>query len=499
MRETLPRLLKPRSSASRRGVSPYRSVASRCLLSLCCLAALSACDDQAEPARDETAAEEAGARGGALGGGVDGVGAAGAGVEAGAAGGGDQAGQVGPSCDESRAPVVFAHGFLAAGDTWSRHVRRFTALGACPERLVAFDWNSLQQNQDHAAALSERIDELLAESGAEQIDLIGHSAGGGLGYGLLSDPVRALKVRRYVHIASFPNEGPAGPEGSSVPTLNLRSLGDTTVEGADIPGATNVTLNEEDHYGVATSFASFQAIYEFLYDERVEVDPLSAELSGDSVSLSGKLVTLGENAVISGAAVELWSLNAEGERQERVAELSVDERGRYEREGLSRGARYELAPLNTGEGAPLVRYFIPPLLNSDPLLYLRAFPGPGTLASVLVRQLPRDESQSSLVVFNAHQAFLAGRDSLTLNGQELLTEEVASAEDTAIALFIFDVNGDGEPGGTLPLFESFPFLSVIDLPIDPLEESPLRLSLNGQEVTLPRAPSSEATLITVFP
>jgi len=404
-----------------------------------------------------------------------------------------------PECLLSRPPLVLAHGFLASGDTWSRHVRRLTALGSCPDQVRTFDWNSLNQGGDHVSELEALIDQLLMESGATQVDLVGHSAGGGLGYSFLSDEARAQKVRRYVHIASFPNEGPAGPEGAPTPTLNLWSLSDLTVEGADIPNATNVTLNDEDHYGVATSFASFQALYSFLYDEEVDEDPLLSLEGRETLQLEGRVLTLGENQALPDASVALWSLDEQGARVERQAELSLSDEGWFQTPPIPSGARYELAPQGTGEGAPQVRYFTPALTQDDPLLYLRVFPGPGTLASLLVSQLPQEEGQVSLVVFNAHQAFLAGRDSLTLNGQELLTPEVASAEDTAIALFIFDVNGDGEPGGTLPLFESFPFLSVVDLPLDPQAQGPLTLELNGVAVPLPRVASSEATLITVFP
>lgn len=403
------------------------------------------------------------------------------------------------SCDQERPPLVLAHGFLASGDTWSRHVRRLIALGMCPDRISPFDWNSLNQSADHTQALDTHIDQILQSTGAQKVDLVGHSAGGGLGYLYLEDQNRASKVRRYVHIASFPNEAPAGPESNRIPTLNLRSLADLTVEGADIPGAENITLNDEDHYGVATSFASFKALYSFLYQEDLSEDPLLNAQEEPVFHLAGRLLTLGENQVIPNATLDIWSLDEQGARVEQQAQLNLSSDGRYESPPLAVGARYELAPLNTSPDAPLVRYFTPALTQDDPLLYLRAFPGPGTLASILVNQLPRDEAQTSLVVFNAHKAFLTGRDSLTLNGQELLSPDVAAAEDTAIALFIFDVNADGEPGGTISLFENFPFLSVIDVPLPSEGEGGITLNFNGQEIVLPRIPSSEATLISVFP
>ena len=46
-------------------------------------------------------------------------------------------------CDDSLRPIVFAHGFLASGDTFANHVARFRNNGYCAEQLHVFDWNTL--------------------------------------------------------------------------------------------------------------------------------------------------------------------------------------------------------------------------------------------------------------------------------------------------------------------------------------------------------------------
>ena len=117
-------------------------------------------------------------------------------------------------CLEGR-PIVLAHGFLASGDTWSPHARRLRANGWCSNRIVAFDWNTLNRTTDHGAALDAVIDGALAATGATQVDLVGHSAGGGLAYTYLGQPERAAKVAHYVHVASTPQGAPAGPEGGT--------------------------------------------------------------------------------------------------------------------------------------------------------------------------------------------------------------------------------------------------------------------------------------------
>ena len=50
------------------------------------------------------------------------------------------------SCETDKIPIIFVHGFLAAGDGFDRHAARFAANGHCLDQLFAFDWNNLEQS-----------------------------------------------------------------------------------------------------------------------------------------------------------------------------------------------------------------------------------------------------------------------------------------------------------------------------------------------------------------
>ena len=148
-------------------------------------------------------------------------------------------------CDNDHVPVVMVHGFLASGDTYTNHVMRFTANGYCLDRLFVYDWNSIGGGNS-PERLDTFVDEVLSVTGATQLDLMGHSAGGGVGYAYLGDATRAAKVRRYVHIASGDQEAPAGPTGN-VPTLNLYSANDRVISTNDgIDGAQNRLAAAQD-------------------------------------------------------------------------------------------------------------------------------------------------------------------------------------------------------------------------------------------------------------
>ncbi|MEE2643415.1 MAG: alpha/beta fold hydrolase, partial [Myxococcota bacterium] len=397
----------------------------------------------------------------------------------------------------SRTPIVMAHGFLASGDTWGKHVQRFVANGYCPSRFHAFDWNSLDRTADHVQELERLIDDVLLQNNADAVDLWGHSAGGGLGYRFLEQPERAAKVRKYVHIGSYPEASPAGPiDGESIPTLNLWSPADLIVEGADIPGATNVSLPNTDHYAVATSEGSFQAIYEFLEDRSPKT---LRPRSKDRVQVEGRLLTFGENQPVVDGEVTVWALNPEtGDRIEESELFAVGDDGSWGPMEVSSKEQFEFVASTANQEDAPVRYFLEPFKADQKLTYLRTFPGPGSIAGLLLNLIPREREKVSLVIFNASRAFLAGTDSLTLDGQELLTEASASAENTSIALFVFDIDRDDEPGGTSAIFDMFPFLAAIDLPITASEGEFMTLDFNGRRLILPRSPGDEGILIAVY-
>ncbi len=118
---------------------------------------------------------------------------------------------------------------------------------------------------------------------------------------------------------------------------------------------------------------------------------------------------------------------------------------------------------------------------------------------LLLGSLPSSEDQAVLIVFSASRSLLAGTDSLTLNGMELLTEETASASNTTIALFLFDEDQDQQSSLTpMATFAGFPFLAGVDVAL-PVSESPIELNLNGRILRLKSWPSElTGPMVAVF-
>lgn len=407
-------------------------------------------------------------------------------------------------CNATKRPIVFVHGFLGSGDNWAKQIQRFSSNGYCEERMFVFDWNSINRSKATDSLLNDFIDEVLKKTNATQVDLVGHSAGGGLCYSYLNDSLRATKVAHYVHIGSGKMKTAAG-QNAEVATMNIYSTADLIAKsGGEIPGAINVQQTTADHFQVATSEETFLSLYKFFNNNQQPVTAKVIAAKEKYNSIGGKGVTLGENNPLSFDSVIAYSFNpATGKRIEnkkQPATNSITGWMRFSKEGnwafqLSNKTftEFEVRPSKGRR----VFYFFEPQVRTNKNMYLRTFPNGGMMAGVL-NQLPKDEKQTVLVIFTSNQAAIAGRDTLAIDSIPISTAFNAPASKTMIAVFIFD-DGDGV-SSKLPLktFSAFPFLGSMDLKIPADINGTMRIFFNGRSMVLPRRPSSEGVMIAVF-
>ncbi|MEQ1744825.1 MAG: alpha/beta fold hydrolase [Saprospiraceae bacterium] len=399
-----------------------------------------------------------------------------------------------PDCAAHR-PIVFVHGFLASGDTWSNFVQGFRAAGYCPERLFVFDWNTLDGTIDHKTNLDAAIDALLARTGADRVDLVGHSAGGGMSYLYLIDSAHAAKVARFVQIGSMNQHQPAGPNGGT-PTMNLWSDQDRIMGGKDMPGTTNVMLSGFDHYKVATSRASFEAVFRFLNDAP---PPAEQPKSPASVRIGGRAVFFGQNRPASGSGVELYYLNSQnGARIGTAMSVKADEQGFWAIPDVRPGVPVELVVRATETARP-VHYFREGFARSSELVYLRALPDRSSTVGIMLAGLPTSPKQSVVNVFSTSQAVVFGRDTLSVDDVPLSTETLAPSEKSVISFFLYDGNSNNK-SELLPIgiFGRFPFLAGLDVFINPKKRKPMQVFFNGRRQVVRKIPASEGIQVVVF-
>lgn len=400
------------------------------------------------------------------------------------------------SCPEEQLPIITVHGALASGDTYAPFSMRMYSQGYCPERIFAFDWNTLS-SESSVLKLDSFIREIKMITASDQVYLIGHSAGGNLGYEYLSDSVRAKNVAKYVHIGSNARPGPAGP-GGSVPTLNIWSEADLIVNSEDIPGAENVRWPDQDHYQVATSPESFAAIYQFLLGEEPDGTDIVPQ---NRIKISGKVLTLGENQASQGTTINVYRLNETGERManEPAETLFLDEKGTWGPLEVRADTYYEFELTNSDPAFRTLHYYREPFTRSQDLVYFRVFPPASSLVGQLLSSLPSDDEQSVVAVFTSSRAVIVGRDELYIENDELSTAAFANPRQSTIAMFLYD-NGDGNTSLTAhPQFSFFPFLKAADVFIPTETRESVTLRFNGRELYVRNwKSSSEGVSIAVF-
>lgn len=411
-------------------------------------------------------------------------------------------------CQEKR-PVVVIHGFLASGDTYALQEQRFVQNGYCLGRIFAFDWNSTSTISGGSQApiiadLDRFIDSVLTVTGATQVDLAGHSAGSGLGYNYLSTASRAAKVAHYAFLAG---DGAsitqaAGPNGE-VPTLNIWSTDDTIVAGDSIPGAQNLLLTGKDHYQVATSEETFVAMFRFFNPDLSAPNAYltPAPEANRVINISGRALSLGENAPAAGATIDIYSVNPnDGTRLAPYTSLytiTADANGKWGPVALSAAQTYEFRVQPIGD-RPVI-YYREALKRPSTMVYLRTLASSG-LGSILTSGLPSNDDEGALGVFTASQATVYQRDILKVNNFNLSTPDFAATTKSAIASFLYDDNNNQVTDGTAAgLFTSFPFINGVDYYIPATPATTYNIVFNNRYLNVPNRRSlTDGVVVAVF-
>lgn len=403
-------------------------------------------------------------------------------------------------CDNSKNPIVFMHGFLASGDTYAGQIRRFIEAGYCADKLFVFDWNSVSGKATRIdSLLNVFINSILQKTGASQVDLVGHSAGGGVGRGYISDSLHALKVSRYIHLGSgrwnkdlswFPNSR----------CLNIFSKSDLIAgsRAGIVEGANNIDLDNKDHYEVATSLETFNYIFSFL-NQGKKTPGIRTTVLGKS-TVAGKAVYLGDNSPMKRSRVNFFEIFPEtGWRKKETPDISLltDSSGHWGPLSVSSRKNYEIELLPAGEKERKISYYFPGFKNDDQFIYLRGFPT-GNMVASLLGNMPSREDQSVITIYSAEKAIIDGRDSISINGIPVSSALLTPAARTIISSFIFD-DGDGKSSGEpLKSYKMTPFIGGVDISLPVSTQGVNTVYYNGSILHLPSIPSSQRIMIAVI-
>ncbi|HEX8647628.1 MAG TPA: triacylglycerol lipase [Thermoleophilaceae bacterium] len=75
-------------------------------------------------------------------------------------------------------PILFVHGWNSSGSVWNTMISRFQADGWTSSELNNWSYNTAQSNVTTAGQVRDKVDQILAATGAAKVDVISHSMGG---------------------------------------------------------------------------------------------------------------------------------------------------------------------------------------------------------------------------------------------------------------------------------------------------------------------------------
>ena len=372
-------------------------------------------------------------------------------------------------CDNTHRPIVFVHGTYGSGDNIAHVAQLFGSNGYCQDRFVAIEYNSLPTVPDEEKpALDGRldafIDEVLARTGADQVELMGHSQGTKHAVTYLSVPEQAAKVAHYVHLAG-------GPVAAlPVPTLCLASQADQIATGLCPPEAEqSVVFETQDHFAVAASTDAFVAIWKYLRGE----DPTytTVQCGEETVTVEGFAESFADNVPATGKLEIREVTEPRGTPPPAVALDSTDATGHFGPLQLKRNVAYEFKGFDTQGNVIGYQYFTP-FKRSNRLVRLLTPSANPLVAAASTDNIVRGPNHVAVVARWTGGAFRQDLGaSLKVAGTEVLTDDNSGATALAgslrggvVGFFMYDANTNGVTD--LGLAASGPFIAFTDVFMD---------------------------------
>jgi hypothetical protein len=305
--------------------------------------------------------------------------------------------------------------------------------------------------------IEEAIAQLEQRTGKSQVDVVGHSEGTSVMYHYLAESPNAAAHR--ASVAAYANlDGQEKNPGVRTLAVWAGRCGDATCENPErhMPEAENVTIPDATHVQTSTSAQTFRQMFHFFRNNQ----PLHDIVPQKKVQVAGKAIEFPQNTGLIGYTVEVWPINASGERTARtpIAAIPITDGaeggGRWGPVALKAGQRYEFAlasPVKT------IHVYMEPFVRSDYAVRLLGsvpisteagkFPGRTGAVQIRYEELWGNEPGQN--------------DELLINGLELCTASLCPWEKEVNAYFAFDWEGKEE--STLseePVLSRLPFIQA---------------------------------------
>ncbi|MFC4259773.1 alpha/beta fold hydrolase [Marinobacter lacisalsi] len=295
--------------------------------------------------------------------------------------------------EEAVRPIVFVHGGAGSAAQYMSQAMRFASNGYPENYIFAFEYHGVAPH--NPAELDAFIDDVLAETGEEQVYLVTHSMGTYAGYegpllsganytGYLWVPEYAAKVAKFIGLDGL--EAAECPGG--VPCIGIFDEDDGRVLGEN-----TFYLADQEHVETATSAESFAIQFTFLTGEEPTYTHIVPE--DGPVDISGRAVIFPNNTGTDGATLEVWPVDPDtgfrsGDTPMETYSIGAD--GSWGPTELDPDSHYEFTLIRTDHSN--LHFYLQPLPRDTDLVRLNA----SATGSEILANTNTGEDHSTLVV-----------------------------------------------------------------------------------------------------
>jgi hypothetical protein len=370
-------------------------------------------------------------------------------------------------------PIVFVHGGSGSAQQFESQAMRFTSNGYSPSYIKVFEYDSSHQVEtldQVIERLSAFVDDVLAATGADKIDIIGHSYGGLIELMYLEKLEAFGKVAHCVvldSLSALMRGYTIAPEG--VETLAIWGMVRDPNYTQVISGAKNVYFREQTHVEVCTSAETFVEMYKFFTGKEPATKDIIPEPPGH-VWISGRVVIFPLNVFIEypagcPATLEIWEVD--GNTGYRIYDkpnatfVIKGPDGKWGPFKAKAGAYYEFCLLR--EGLSPHHFYSEPFIRSNYWITLLT-----SLPGGIADYVERSDQHSALLIMRSKE-FLGDlpvdNDILEINGQNIITAGIFTKMKMVNGIWLFDKKSDKVSDITKPLlpFHAITFQTGLDL------------------------------------
>lgn len=353
---------------------------------------------------------------------------------------------------EPRLPIVYVHGGAGSAAQYETQAMRW-ASNHYPNVVTGIDRTSSFPPILNPM-LDAFFDEVMAETGDDQIYVIAHSLGVALMNNYLdSSPERSARVAKYIGIDSA--SAGAVPVCPGVPEP-VDCMGIYREENSHLMlGDNNVYLPEHGHTQAVTSDVSFVEQYKFLTGKEPKTTLVVPEFPW-LVKIAGKVINFPENTGVDGATVHIWEVDGDSgvrKHSSPKAVIDIGPTGEWGPVRVNGQKHYEFAVMRP-DSERVAHYYRQPFLRDDYLVrLLSSLPdsdinkltevGPNHAAAVLIRYKEWWGDQG------------ASNDILEINGVNVINAATSPRAKSTIGVHAFDKSSDGITDVSAPIPEFF--------------------------------------------